>query len=391
MTRLYGALLGIVAILVEIGSVYYALRDPTGSQMLAALLFHLCASILSLVAARLSGVKGGRDCDAVLMTALFVPLFGPALAWMMPVQDDAEALAARVMLEQVESRLEQGADYARPLYQGDFEADLARQVNSVSYYEVLETGDLEQKRDALRKLARLGEPRHLALLMRTLEDPEQELRLCAYLELDRVRQRHERTIAKRQKAVEAWKAWEQWLADVEQYGEQGAAAMPAMDEETARSDPEQLRTALARAHLDYAVSGCLDVTMRQFRLDCCLQVCAAALARDAWNDRVMVIEAQALCERGFPEEAELSLQRVSPEFRAHPALRSLLARICFERRDFAAAKKLGDEMLEDHMDPPPWLQALCAEHELATSCAARLPQNEPQSLRQEELADVLVS
>ncbi|MCB9917233.1 MAG: HEAT repeat domain-containing protein [Planctomycetes bacterium] len=345
-----GVLLGCVAMAVEAVSLDCALRDASSSRIVASLFFHVCAAFVAVFAARQCGVRGLREYDAVFITAILVPLFGPALAWMMPVESNEEADASREMLEQVERRLDHEEDYARPFYRGDFEADLARQVNSVSYKEVLQTGDLEQKRDAIRKLARLGEPRHMMMVARLLDDDDSELRLCAYLELDRVRQAHERVIGD---LIESLRA--DHIHPVREIA---------------------LRAELADANLEYAISGTLDETMRVFRVDRCLEQCDLALALDPHHTRSIVIKARGLCERAELEEAECLLANLPDEIWSHPSIRGLRARIRFEMRDFKAAKEIGFEMLRQFMDPPRWLHALCAEHEVDTAHSCRLPRSE---------------
>ena len=340
---------GCLAILAEALSLNCALRDASLERLLAAASFHVHAAILAVLAARSAGVRGGREFDAVLVTALLVPLFGPALAWMMPVASDEEADASRVMLEQVERNFGRCEAYAPPRFLGDFEADLAREVNSISYKEVLQTGDLEQKRDALRKLARLGQPQHMALLARMLADEDSELRRCAYLELDAGRRPHERRIVE---VVEALRS--------------------SVDDQR---DEIALRAELAELNLAYACSGSLDATMRGFRLDACLEQCAIVEAQAPGHIRGTVLRARALCERRELVEAEAVLATLCDELWSHPSVRVLRARIRFDMRDFKAAKAIGFDMLRQHMDLPAWLLALCAEVDVDAARASRLPRD----------------
>lgn len=379
MRRSFGFAMGGAAILIEALSLYVVLDDPGPGSLTGACVLHLVSVSAAFVAARIGGARGAREFDAVIVTALVIPLFGPALAWMMPVRSDAEAEASQAMLEEVDNRMGHAEDYTRPFFLGDFEKDLARQVNAVSYYEVLEKGDLEQKRDALRKLARLGEPRHMALVTRALEDEDTELRLCAYLELDRVRQRHERAISEVQDQVRAHVAWAEWLDAIVDapLGEDGRPDLaeyppPSVERESLELDLGELRARLAQGHLDYAISGTLDTTMRDFRLDRCLEECAVALAEDASNVRALVISARAHCERTNLETAEETLALLPADAQEHRSILVLRARIRFDANDFEGARMLGYRVLETRQDPPEWLLALCAEHPPADAFASAM-------------------
>ena len=71
---------------------------------------------------------------------------------------------------------------------------------------MLRDGTTDQKRNALRRLADLGQPVHFRLIRSCLLDPEHEVRLYAYSDLERAGRGYEEAIAKLSKAAEEYEA-----------------------------------------------------------------------------------------------------------------------------------------------------------------------------------------
>ncbi len=338
MSSVLAVAIGMLAALVESVAVFAVLACRGPLDACAAALLHVCACAGALAAAKARVGARGVELDAVFLTSFFVPLFGPALSWMTPLGPDVSDRGSRRMLEDVERQIEGGDTYERRLYSGDFEGDLSRQLNSLSYREALRKGDLDQKRDALRKLTRLGEPRHLTLVKQALEDSETEVRLCAYLELDRVRTRFETEIAERRRTIEEFDE-----CDGEDHG---------IDQEFA---------GLAELHLAYGASGALDDTMTRFQLEQSVEVARHALDRSPWSVDAALVAAEACCELGDYGEAEQTLDRFAHTCADQPRFLELRARAAFGKRDFGRAREVARAMLALQYPVPAWLAVLLGE------------------------------
>jgi len=324
-------LLATVAVGVEMSSVVVALGYGTPGMLLLAGGLHIAAAGLSLLAARRrrSAPLGPVEKDLVFFTALLVPVFGPALAWSMPHEISPEKVEnAHEMFERYEEHVKPAApDYERTLFTGDYEKDLARELDAESYHEVLRHGSTDQKRNALRRLADLGEPKHFLLIRSCLLDPEHEVRLYAYSELDRSAQRFEQTIAKRSKEVE-----------------QG-------------SESEEALLPLTEAYFDYAASGIQDEEMAAFYF----RSAERFAARMSGSVEGVWMRAAALARLKEFEQAEAMLATLGAAEQAHPRSCVVRADIAFRRRDFAAARAEAATMRAGGSEPPPWLAALETE------------------------------
>jgi hypothetical protein len=198
-------ILGVLAGLVGASGAAFAVLGGGIWMLLIGLTLHGTACWISLKAAR--SRREGRltptERDSILVTAVTVPFLGPALAWSIPRHaPDGEVenahQAVEKYLDHVKPRV---PDYERTLFTGDHDRDLARKLDAESFREVLRHGETGQKRNALFKLAELGAPHHLAMIRECLTDEDQEVRLYAYGELDRLTRIHEGAIADGRAAV----------------------------------------------------------------------------------------------------------------------------------------------------------------------------------------------
>ena len=230
-------IVGALAAGLELAAAFLGLGLNSVAMFVVAALLHAIAAVLSAKAARMRRPDlGVVEHDLVFLTSLFVPIFGPGLAWTMPhAEAPAKVEDAHQVFERYADHVEPAApEYERTLFTGDYEKDLARELDAESHYEVLRHGSTDQKRNALRKLADLGDPKHFLLIRRCLVDPEHEVRLYAYAELERCSRIFEEEIGKRSRELQG-------------------------DE----SDTETL-LALAQAYYDYAASGVHDEEMAAF-------------------------------------------------------------------------------------------------------------------------------
>ena len=297
--------------------------------LLGAAALHLVAARLALSAARMRRPDLSRvEADAVIWTSVLVPLFGPTISWSAPLPPQAEEVEnAHSVFERYSDLVKADTpDYERTLFTGDYDRDLARELDAESYNEVLRGGSIDQKRNALRRLAERGEAKHFALIRRCLLDPSHEVRLYAYSELERSGRIYEEEIAKRSRQLK------------QNPGEKEALL------------------ALARAHFEYAESGIHDEEMAAFyfrtaeRYGGRIEGPEAAWVRARALSRVGEFDAAQACLDGLTE-AEWAL----PE--------SCVARadIAFRRRDFATARAEAERLAESGAEIPEWLRALEAK------------------------------
>jgi len=296
-----------------------------------ALVLHAFASCLATVAARRRrAALTPVERDLVLTTAFCVPIFGPPMAWaMLRPEESEEPENAHAVFDRYADHVKPAvADYERTLFTGDYERDLARELDAESYHEVLRHGTTGQKRNALRRLADLAEPKHLALVRQCLLDPEHEVRLYAYAEIERASRVFEEEIARRSRQLE-----------------EAAGAPDAL-------------LALATVHLAYAASGIHDEEMATFYYRTAARFAAQVRLAPAPPPDATWVEARALARTGDHDEALARIAALPAEAQAHPQSCLARAEIAFQRRDYAAARGEAERIRAAGEEPPAWLAAL---------------------------------
>lgn len=318
---------GALAAGIEVAAAFLGLGMNSVGMLAVAGLLHVGASALALAAARMRRPDlPVVERDLVFLTSLFVPIFGPALAWTMPHIEAPDKVedAHQVFLRYAKHVEPAAPDYERTLFTGDYDKDLARELDAESHYEVLRHGSTDQKRNALRKLADLGEPKHFRLIRGRLLDPEHEVRLYAYGELERVGRGFEEEIAKRSRELK---------------GDEGGS---------------ETLLALAQAYFDYAASGVHDEEMAAFYFRSAERFAqqVAGTPEGAW------LQAGALARLGKYGDADRVLDALGDEEAA--LARSCLARadVAYRRRDFARAREEAWRMRKMVDELPDWLAAL---------------------------------
>ncbi len=297
-----------------------------------ALFLHVAAAAFTLLAAmrrepRLSEVER----DLVRLCALVVPVFGPMLAWRFPhrADEDQEVINAHDLFERYQEHVRPLApDHERTLFTGDHDKDVARELDAESYYEVLRHGSTDQKRNALARLAKLGEPKHLALIRRCLRDPEHEVRLYAYGELERLSHEHESTLQRLR---------------------QEAAAAPGSPEAASE---------IAAAHFAFGSSGILDEAMAAYHFEGAIRMAAEARSLGEEGPDGLLIAALSHCALGQFPQAQACLSAVPPELQNEAPVRIARAKVAFLRRDFVAARVEAEAMGAAGASMPAWLEAL---------------------------------
>jgi len=299
--------------------------------LLCGAALHVAASLLSRWAAvrrrpDLSPVEG----DIVLYSALLIPVFGPALAWTLPRASVEEKVdTAHEVFEQYAEYVKPAdTGYRRTLFTGDYVKDLARELDAESYHAVLRHGSTDQKRNALRRLAELGEPRHFELIRSCLLDPEHEVRLYAYSELERAGRVYEQEIAKRAKQL--------------------------------RNDPEdpEALLAMARSYFGYAASGIHDEHMAAFYFRAAERYARDARQAGLDDPEAVFVEAAALGKLRKFEEAETCLAALPPDAQGLSACCLTRAELAYRRRDFAGARAEAERIRRSGEELPAWLAAL---------------------------------
>ena len=320
-------IVGVLGAGIELAAAVLGLGFSSVGMLAVAGMLHIVASLLALKAAHMRRPDLAIvERDLVFLASLFVPIFGPALAWTIPHAEAPDKVedAHQVFLRYAEHVEPAAPEYERTLFTGDYERDLARELDAESHLEVLRHGSTDQKRNALRKLADLGEPKHFGLIRRCLLDTEHEVRLYAYTELERCGRIFENEIAKRSRELKR-------------------------DE----NDGETL-LALAQAYFEYAASGVHDEEMAAFYFRSAERFArqSASAPDAAW------LRAGALARLKEYEEAEAVLDTLGEQ--EATLARSCLARadVAYRRRDFATAREEAERMRQTGELLPDWLAAL---------------------------------
>lgn len=317
----------------ETAAVVLVLGTLGGLAPLVGAFAHAAAALLCLAAAKRSrGEISKVERDLVLLASVFLPLFGAPVAWTIPPR----RARARKGEKGDASMFDRYADHVKPqvpesertVFSGDYGRDLARELDIESYVEVLRNGRTDQKRNALRRLADLGAPRHLALVRRCLVDPDHEVRLYAYSELERLARVHEDRIMKRR----------------------GAASAPD-------ADPKEV-LALAEAHFEYGSSGIPDAEMAAYHFRLADRHASAARARGNADPACVWIRSLALGRLEDPDAAEKCLDELDAPSRALPRTRIVYAELAYRRRDFSRVREEACALASANAEIPGWMKAL---------------------------------
>ena len=320
--RIVGAgCLGVTAAVIGGGAGLVAWQAGSAWLVVIGLAVHSLAAACACGAARLVGGHASER-DLVVLLAVAVPVFGPAFAWLLAMpraqQGDRNAHAAFESSQAEDVRRDEGLE-------------LERELQVVSHAQVLQHGSLEEKRNLLRQLARIGERRYLLLLRRFLLDPEPELRLCAYAELAKVcQEREERIGALRESAG----------AKVHLLATARAAA----------------HAELAEAKRDYAASGLLDDDMAGYWFEQARDSAEQALQIDAncrEAERVVVL---ALAELGDLDRAWAIASAWPADLQ--PCYEVARAELAFRRRDRGTCHDVAERLDSAGVELPPWLMAV---------------------------------
>ena len=335
-----------LAVWLEAAALSLAMALNTAMGLPIALVAHLIAARLSAAAAGVRREDLSRtERDAVLWIAGLVPMFGPPLAWSMPVPPRApeedepdhsdEVVNAHDMFERYEEHVTpHRPEYERTLFTGNYAADLARELDAESYVEVLRNGGTDQKRNALRRLATLGGPKHFAQIRGCLLDPSHEVRLYAYSELEKASQVYEEEIAELSKKL--------------------------------AKRPKHLASLLRLAEVQYcyAASGIHDSAMAAFYFKTVLRYAKRAIEAGADGPEAVWTSARALARMDQPADALAELTTLSEEQQDLPESCLVRAGIRFRAREFDAARDEADRIEAAGGDLPPWLAALRTEVEV---------------------------
>jgi hypothetical protein len=300
------------------------------AQVGAALGVHVLAAFGALLAARLQGATG-CECDLVLALALGVPGLGALSAF---------GVAARAPRANAHAAFEEEAAEAAPARDP---ASLERELRVTSHAHVLRHGSLEEKRNLLRRIARIGSPRYLSLVRRFLGDAEPELRLCAYAELARLAQQYEERIARQRAHAEA----------LEAAGDRAAA--------------EALAELAATNHA-YAQSGLLDAEMGAYWMQQAENWARRGMEVDAACRAGQRVLALVQAERGDLDGAAATMADW-PEV-VDAACEFVRAEVAFRHRDLAACRASAQRLRAAGSPLPEWLAAAIG----APRAAARVPE-----------------
>ncbi len=268
--------------------------------------------------------------DVVVGTALLVPIFGPAYAWRMPHPPATEENRnAHAVFEDYADHVRPvDADYERTLFTGDYERDMARELDAESYHAVLRVGSTDQKRSALQRLAELGEPKHFQLVRLCLLDPSHEVRLYAYNELERASRFYEEALAK--------------------------------DSAALKKSPENAEAylSLARTYFAYAASGIHDSQMGAFYFQSAADFAEKARGAGHGEPDPVWVHAHALGRLGKYKEALAYMDVLTPGQQDLPTSCMVRAELAYRQRDFLGVRKETARLSGSDVKLPEWLKAL---------------------------------
>ncbi len=319
------------AVLAEVAAVVAVMLVAGGQGLALGLALHVLAAILGRVAARRRRPDLVQvESDLVLLAGIAIPLFGPLSAWALPRPKEADKPenAHEVFASYADHVKPAVPDYERTLFTGNYEKDMARELDVESYHEVLVHGTTDQKRSALHRLAELGEAKHFRLIRNCLVDPEHEVRLYAYSELERASRHYEEEIAQRARELK----------------EQGGRGEPLL--------------AIARAYFEYAATGIHDEQMGAWYYRSAEQYAGQARRLMGEDPEPVWIQARAFGRLGDYDRARALLLELTVA--QQNLAESCLARaeLAYARRDFLAARAELARLRETGTEPPPWLAAL---------------------------------
>lgn len=337
-----------------------------GSWPLASL-----AALVHLIAARLAVEVAGRradlsraERDLVWLLALGVPVLGVLLGWLVPRPRGVAAEAdAHEAFEAARARRSGGETDAMGLGDGDpasrslalsgtFDRDVRARLDVESHLDVLRFGDRTLRSNLVLKLAERGGPRDLALLRRVLEDPEEELRIQAFLQLREARNRHLASLAARIGAA----------AEAE-------ASAPLTSSGATPSDGLHAASAawleVARGHLELAESGALDPALVGFELQRALD----AARRACPNHAARALELRVLARLGSQAEAQRALADLGDELDAAPELLAASAEVAFRAGHLGAVRAAAARLTSTGSVVPEWMATITAAHGAASIAA----------------------
>lgn len=328
--RLLIALSAGLTVALELAATAFPFVRLEGPRLLPAVLLHLAAVAACVLAARQRRSPERllpAELDAVLVTALFVPLAGPVLGWVIPRRSNKESVVDAHEAFVARERIHGTGGPSRTTFTGRFDEDLAHRTDALTYAEVLHNGSVAEKRSAIQQLCRSREPRHLARVRAALSDGDDEVRLFAYAELTRIERGFEDALA--------------------------ALAVRL------RTDPDQaaVLVALAVKHLQYARSGVLDADFARFHAGRALERSVEAFENGADGPSCARVGLLARLDLGHAQEAAEWLERFSSAVASHPVVRLAEAELAFAARDLERARSIALELGGD-AKAPRWLRAL---------------------------------
>lgn len=294
---------------------------------------HGWAASWALRAAELRAPLSRAERDLVLVLALGLPVLGVLAGWIVPrplgARVDADAHEA---FEDARAGLgRHGALRARELgFSGRWADDVRARLDVESHLDVLRFGDRTLRGNLVQKLAQRGAARDLELLRRVLEDPDEELRIQAFLYLREARSaRLEQVTLARERAAASGRA-EDWLA-------------------------------AAREHFKFAESGALDPALVHFELQRALEAVRRVRTLAERSD-ALALELQLLGRLGAKDEAERALASLrdgarteTSELASKPDVLVAWAEVAFRASDLRAVREAAQRLTAQGEALPSWL------------------------------------
>lgn len=269
------------AFALDLGALALATHGEAWAHLVAVAIHVAGAAVVGHLIYRME--PGRADGVLTCFALLFVPLFGPALAFNFRGAGAGDALLrTEATLEEYDAWVHFRETPHRPSpFTGDFARDFVTFAHVESHAVVLRSGTVAQKREILRRLVDSEKPEQLHMARSSLVDEDPEVRLLAYAELQRLERRLYRELDNAR----------QWARDAENDGP--AQAAPIF------------------AHRRLAAAGVLDDAMAGWharearRLEACLEGEAESITNSgegmAGDPRIGGVDGHHLAEAAFRE------------------------------------------------------------------------------------------
>lgn len=311
------------------------LRDGA-EQLVVGGAAHVAAALFARRAAFERSGASRAELDLCTLVALGLPGVGVAFAWLLP--NPAGAQQAVDAHEAFESR-RGPAMRAQAGLSGIRGDDLRGRLNVESDGYVLRHGSTQRRTNLVRKLGDRGHPEDFDLLWKILDDPEEELRIQAFLRLREARGCHR-------------------------------ASIEALSSEYTATGNDRVGLDLADARLEYAKCRVLDPALGCLELEAALELATNIDVGDgdACSVRARTIKLEATSRLGRLAEASAFAQDVEVgvdgDARSLEASLVAWAKLAFDAKEKGPIIEVAERLTAHDLPVPLWMQVVARKGSL---------------------------